>query len=112
VVRAAVDAAWSIEGAAELVAFAEFAGNPPEARLVAESRAIAMNESRAAVRMALPVDVERLRAACAGLSDLFWLDAFKFTTMLDGAGVAGAVPRETPLDDDELEALLAAGSNE
>jgi hypothetical protein len=97
VVKPQIDIVHDIDDPEQLLAYANNARNPPEARLLAAAKCQAAFEiSTEERRLRPPIDMDRLRASTAGLGSRRWRDPWRFCSLLDAAG---GVPREEPLPD-------------
>lgn len=95
VVKAAIDRVAGLSNIAELVAFAEDAKQPPEARLYAQAKILAEYQLSAEERRNRPdVDVDRLGACTTGLDSVKWRSPTHFGSMFDREQ---GVEREEPL---------------
>jgi hypothetical protein len=107
VVRDAIDRVIDISDLVELVAFARNVHEPPEARLLARSKALAILESHDRQRHAISFD--QIMATAVGLSTQAWRSPTHFCSDLDVPPRPGApeserpVPREQCLPDDGWE---------
>jgi hypothetical protein len=100
VVRPEIDRVYAMSAPVDLAKFAADASNCPEARLFAAARVEACWQLAAEGRaIRPPVDLEKLRAATAGLDDLHWCDPRRYGALFD---FRGSVPREVPLTDAQL----------
>jgi hypothetical protein len=98
VVKAAIDRVARMSDIDELVDFAADPKQAPEARMFAANKVEVKYELAAEERRNRPiVDLEKVRAAVAGLESLEWRSPVVYGTDLEDGGE----PRERPLDDEE-----------
>jgi hypothetical protein len=97
VVKPQIDIVHDIDDPEQLLAYADNARNPPEARLLAAAKCEAAFEiSTEERRLRPPIDMERQRASVAGLGSRRWRDPDRYASLLDEPG---GVLREGPLPD-------------
>lgn len=101
VVHRDIDAVHLLAGVEALVAFADDAGNAPEARRFARAKALSslddVIERRGPRTRASAFSRERIKASAAGADSLTWQCRTHFCSVLDPGGRRRAVRRETPL---------------
>ena len=86
VVRPAIDRVLDeIDDAGELLRYAGNSDNPPEARLLAGAKLLALFEHRAEARWTRPPGVTRetVLATIAGLNSVRWRDPWHYCSLLD-----------------------------
>ena len=97
VVKAAIDRVARMSDILELADFAADPQQPPEARLFAANKVEVEYQLAAEERRNRPIiDLDRVRAAVAGLDSVVWRSPWYFASLLDAAA---GVPREEPLRD-------------
>ncbi len=97
VVKHDIDRAHDLLELDELVAFADSPVNAPEARLLAQAKALAtlnhLTETRAPRARRPQLSRQRIRASCAGLASRRWQSPTHYCSLLDvSAGPHGPKP--------------------
>jgi hypothetical protein len=96
-VRREIDLVLGMTDAGELASWADDPWHSPESRQLACAMAESMWAVASETRANRPaIDLERLRAATAGLGSRRWRDPWRHASLLDADG---GVERERPLDD-------------
>lgn len=100
VVKHDIDRAHDLSSLGELVAFADSPVNAPEARLLAQAKALAtldhLTETRAPRARRPQLSRQRIRASCAGLASRRWQSPTHYCSLLDvppGPGHRKPAPR-------------------
>lgn len=105
VVKPEIDRVYGMSTAQALVAYVTDPTNPPEARLFAKARCVALWQLAAESREVRPsLSLSMLDAYTAGLDSQRWLDPNFYGTLLEHPGVPGSrtrLQRELPLTDEQ-----------
>ena len=97
-VKPEIDFIYDLDDVAILMDYAGNCGNPPEARMLAGAKLMAMWHIAGIERRVRPnVDLDRVQAVIAGLDSEAWRSPTHYGTLMCHGGGDQAEPREVPL---------------